>query len=424
LKFGYIRAIAYGVVVLTTAVALTFVPRLPDSRPAEILFQQAATPVGKVEFDTLASGERLHAVLQRSGLSDTAAIRAIQASSRKMDPRRIPSGMPITVKSDSPDSAPSIVELQLAVDRILELRREGHEWVATEKKLDWEVDTIVVSGTIQSSLYVAVDQVAADLLPKAARDQLTYAIAEDVYGYKIDMTRELQKNDEFRVLAERATLPTGAVRINGVIASTFRLSGTPMKAVKFDSKTGGSYFDDQGKSMKAAFSKYPVQFRRISSTFGTRRHPVLGYTRAHKGTDYAASTGTPVRSIGDGVVLSAGWSGGYGKMIQIRHTNGYVTRYGHLSVINDGIHAGARVKMEQQIGRVGTTGLSTGPHLHFEVLIGGVQRDSRTAFGRSAGLPIAKAEVDTFAKVRDLLLAKLEGVAVNTAVTLQSASRD
>ena len=424
MKFGYIRAIAYGVVVLTTAVALTFVPRLPDSRPAEILFQQAATPVGKVEFDTLASGERLHAVLQRSGLSDTAAIRAIQASSSKINPRRIPSGMPITVKSDSPDSAPSVVEFQLGVDRILRIRREGDQWVAAEEKLPWTIDTIVVSGTIQSSLYNAVNEVAAGLLPKAARDQLTYAIAEDVYGYKIDMTRELQKNDEFRVLAERATLPTGAARINGVIASTFRLSGTPMKAVKFESKTGGSYFDDQGKSMKAAFSKYPVQFRRISSTFGTRRHPVLGYTRAHKGTDYAASTGTPVRSIGDGVVVSAGWSGGYGKMIQIRHTNGYVTRYGHLSVIDSDVYAGARVKMEQVIGKVGTTGLSTGPHLHFEVLIGGVQRDSRTAFGRSAGLPIAKAEVDTFAKVRDLLLAKLEGVAVNTAVTLQSASRD
>jgi len=424
LKFGYIRAIAYGVVVLTTAVALTFVPRLPDSRPAEILFQQAATPVGKVEFDTLASGERLHSVLQRSGLSDTAAIRAIQASSSKIDPRRIPSGMPITVKSDSPDSAPSVVEFQLGVDRILRIRREGDQWVAAEEKLTWQVDTIVVSGTIQSSLYVAVDQVAADLLPKAARDQLTYAIAEDVYGYKIDMTRELQKNDEFRVLAERATLPTGAVRINRVVASTFRLSGTPMKAVRFESKTGGSYFDDQGKSMKANFSKYPVQFRRISSTFGSRRHPVLGYTRAHKGTDYAASTGTPVRSIGDGVVVSAGWSGGYGKMIQIRHMNGYVTRYGHLSEISKDVYSGARVKMEQQIGRVGTTGLSTGPHLHFEVLIGGVQRDSRYAFERSAGLPIAKAEVDTFAKLRDMLLAKLEGVAVNTAVTLQGSGRD
>ena len=424
MKFGYIRAIAYGVVVLTTAVALTFVPRLPDSRPAEILFQQAATPVGKVEFDTLASGERLHSVLQRSGLSDTAAIRAIQASSSKIDPRRIPSGMPITVKSDSPDSAPSVVEFQLGVDRILRIRREGDQWVAAEEKLTWQVDTIVVSGTIQSSLYVAVDQVAADLLPKAARDQLTYAIAEDVYGYKIDMTRELQKNDEFRVLAERATLPTGAVRINRVVASTFRLSGTPMKAVRFESKTGGSYFDDQGKSMKANFSKYPVQFRRISSTFGSRRHPVLGYTRAHKGTDYAASTGTPVRSIGDGVVVSAGWSGGYGKMIQIRHMNGYVTRYGHLSEISKDVYSGARVKMEQQIGRVGTTGLSTGPHLHFEVLIGGVQRDSRYAFERSAGLPIAKAEVDTFAKLRDMLLAKLEGVAVNTAVTLQGSGRD
>jgi murein DD-endopeptidase MepM/ murein hydrolase activator NlpD len=423
LKFGYIRAIAYGTVVLATAVALTFIPALPDSRPADILFSQAAAPVGKVQFDTLDAGERLHRVLERSGLSDTAAIRAIQASSQKIDPRRMPAGMPITVRSDVADSAPSEVVFQLNADKVLRIKRAGDQWSAVEEIVPWSVDTIVVSGTIESNLTNAINQIAEDLLPPSARQQLTWAVAEDVYGYKIDMTRELQKGDEFRVLAERATAPNGAVRINEVIASTFSLSGSVLKAVKFESRTGGEFFDDQGKSMKAMFSKYPVQFRRISSTFGTRRHPVLGYTRSHKGTDYAAATGTPVRSIGDGVVVSAGWSGGYGKLVSIRHPNGYVTRYAHLSSINEGVHAGARVKMEQVIGRVGTTGLSTGPHLHFEVLVNGVQRNSLTAFKGSSGLPIAKAEVDSFARLRDLLLAKLEGVAVNTAITLQDTAR-
>jgi murein DD-endopeptidase MepM/ murein hydrolase activator NlpD len=418
LKFSYLRAAVYAAVVLGTAVALTFIPRLPDNRPAEVLFSQAATPAGKFQYDTLDAGESLARVLKRGGLSDSAAIRAIQASSGVINERRIPAGMPITVKSVSADSAPSEVILQLSEDRIVKLTRTGDEWIGKEEKLPWEIDTIAVSGTIESNLTNAINDVADSLLPKAARQQLTFAMAEDVYGYKIDMTRELQKGDEFRVLAVRARGPNGAVRVSNVIAATFSLSGSVLTAVKFDSKTGGSYFDDQGKSMKAMFSKYPVQFRRISSTFGNRRHPILGYTRAHKGTDYAADEGTPVRSIGDGVVVSAGWNNGYGKLVQIRHMNGYVTRYGHLSSIAEGIYAGARVKMEQQIGRVGHTGLATGPHLHFEVLINGEQRDSRTAFGRSSGLPIAKSEIDSFAHLRDQLLARLNTIGRNTATSL------
>jgi murein DD-endopeptidase MepM/ murein hydrolase activator NlpD len=420
LRFGYIRAIAYGAVVLTTAVALTFIPRLPDTKPADILFSQAAAPMGKMQFDTLDAGESLARVLKRGGLSDSAAIRAIQASSAVVNERRIPAGMPITVKSESPDSAPSEVVLQLAEDRIVRLKRTGSEWVGVEEKLPWAFDTIAVSGTIQSNLYNAVDEVAADFLPKSARDQLTVAMAENVYAYKVDMTRELQKGDEFKVIAVRARGPSGSVRVSNVLATSFRLSGSEMKAVKFESKTGGEYFDDQGKSMKAMFSKYPVRFSRISSTFGSRRHPILGYTRAHKGTDYAAGEGTPVQSIGDGVVVSAGWNNGYGKLVQIRHPNGYVTRYGHLSAIAEGIYPGARVKIDQQIGRVGHTGLATGPHLHFEVLINGEQRDSRSAFARSSGLPIAKSEVDSFAHVRDQLLAKLNAIGRNTATSIAS----
>jgi murein DD-endopeptidase MepM/ murein hydrolase activator NlpD len=419
LKFGYIRAIAYGAVVLTTAVALTFIPRLPDTRPAEVLFSQAAVPSGKMQFDTLDAGESLARVLKRGGLSDSAAIRAIQASSGVVNERRIPAGMPITVKSESADSAPSEVILQLAEDRIVRLKRNGSEWTGAEEKLPWEIDTIAVAGTIQSNLYAAVDAVASDLLPQGARNQLTNEIAENVYNYKIDMTRELQKGDEFKAIAVRARGPNGAVRVTNVIAASFSLSGSVMNAVEFESKTGGTYFDDKGNSMKAAFSKYPVRFSRISSTFGSRRHPILGYTRAHKGTDYAANEGTPVQTIGDGVVLRSEWNSGYGNLIEIRHPNGYVTRYGHLS--KRLVHAGQRVKIDEEIGRVGHTGLATGPHLHFEVLVNGQQRDSRFAFKASSGLPIAKSEVDSFAHLRDQLLARLNAVGHNTALSLASA---
>jgi murein DD-endopeptidase MepM/ murein hydrolase activator NlpD len=422
LRFGYLRAIAYGAVVLATAVALTFIPALPDTKPADILFSQAATPVGKVQFDTLDAGERLHRVLQRSGLSDTAAIRAIQASSEKIDPRRMPAGMPIMVKSDSPDSAPSVVEFQLGVDRILRIRRDGDQWIAAEEKMPWTSDTILVSGTIQSSLTAAVHAAADQFLSKSARDQLITKVAQ-VYDYKVDMSRELQKGDEFRVLAIRSMLPSGIMRVDSVLATSFTLSGSTYKAVRFNSaKVGGDFFDENGKSMREAFLRAPIEFARISSVFGSRRHPILGNIRNHKGTDYAANTGTPIRAIGDGTVIRAGWGGGYGNMIEIRHPNGFVTRYGHMSRFAKGIHSGSRVKMSETIGYVGTTGLSTGPHLHFEVLINGQQRDSRQAFSRrSTGDPIPKAEVDSFQRIRDRLLPLLNNITANSAGSLHQA---
>ena len=425
MRFGYIRAIAYGAVVLATAVALTFIPALPDSRPAELMFTQAAAPSWKMHFDTLNAGEKLHRVLARGGLSDTAAIRAIQASSGKLDPRRIPAGMPITVKSESADSAPSEVVFQLGVDKFLRIKREGESWTAAEEVMMWTTDTIVVSGTIQSNLYAAVNEAAAELIPaRSVRDQLTEALA-DVYDFKVDMSRELQKGDHFTVMAERARLSTGTTRIAKVLAAKFTLSGSTMNAVRFNSaRVGGAFFDENGRSLTEQFLKTPIAFKfRISSRFGSRRHPILGTVRNHMGTDYAAATGTPIRAIGDGRVIKAGWGGGYGKVIEIRHPNGYVTRYGHMSGFAKGISAGSRVTMGQTIGYVGTTGLSTGPHLHFEVIVNGVQRNSLTTLKVASGDPIPNAERDSFQVIRDMLLPKLEGVTANTAATLPSLAR-
>jgi murein DD-endopeptidase MepM/ murein hydrolase activator NlpD len=418
LRFGYIRAIAYGAVVLGTAVALTYIPALPDSRPADVMFSQAAAPSWKLRFDTLASGETLARVLKRGGLTDSAAIAAIRASSTVVNPRQHPAGMQVEIRTAAADSAPSEVILQLNGDKLVRIKRDGTEWTGAEETIPWATDTILVAGTIQSNLYAAIDAAAQSFLPKYAREELTVEMAQHVYNYKIDMTRELQKGDRFKVMAERSTSPTGAVRIGNVIASTFSLSGTKLTAVRFLSSAGGDYFDEAGKSMRAAFMKYPVDFRRISSTFGSRRHPILGYTRAHKGTDFAAGEGTPVKAIGDGVVIGAGWNAGYGNLVQIRHSNGYVTRYGHLSKILDGIRPGARVKIEQPIGRVGHTGLATGPHLHFEVLVNGQQQNSLTAFGKSSGTPIPRSEAGAFQALRDQLLSKLEIIDVDTATTL------
>ncbi|MFI5229631.1 MAG: M23 family metallopeptidase [Gemmatimonadales bacterium] len=412
MKPNLIRFGLYFLVALLFAAALRFTPQLPDPdrKAADVLATQAAVPTWKLRFDTLGRGESLGALLKRGGMDDAAVTRALQAATTgaSLNERRIPAGMPVTIRSEAADSSPSEVTLQLATDRLLHLRRTGDVWAGTEERLPWATDTIVVGGTIASNLYDAMDSSAKNDLPTGARQQLAWALA-DVYEYRVDMSRDLQVGDEFKVVAERLKAPSGAVRIGNVIAATFKLSGTLIDAVRFTSASvSGDYFDQNGKSMRAAFLRAPLEFRRISSVFGMREHPILGGMREHKGMDYAAAMGTPVRAIGDGVVTRAVWSNGYGNLLEIRHRNGFVTRYGHLSRYQAGIHAGSHVTIGQTIAYVGSTGLSTGPHLHFEVLVGGQQRDPRVALKSTGGDPVPDSERGAFTQIRDRLLASLD----------------
>ena len=405
---GLVRIGLYSFVALAFAGALRFTPQLPepDRKAADVLAAQAATPSWKLRFDTLGRGESLQALLRRGGLNDTAASRALQAAT-SLDHRRIPAGMPVTIRSEAADSTPSEVTLQLSIDRLLHLRRNGDTWTGVEEHLPWTTDTIVVGGTISSNLYAAMDMSAKNDLPAGVRQQLAWALA-DVYEYRVDMSRDLQVGDEFKVVAERSVAPTGAMRIGRVIAATFKLSGSSIDVVRFASESvTGDYFDQDGKSMRAAFLRAPLEFRRISSIFGMREHPILGGMRQHKGTDYAAAMGTPVRAIGDGVVVRQGWGNGYGNMLEIRHRNGYVTRYGHLSRFSAHVRVGTHVGIGQVVAFVGSTGLSTGPHLHFEVLVNGQQRDPRVALKQTGGDPIPASERASFSQVRDRLLASI-----------------
>jgi murein DD-endopeptidase MepM/ murein hydrolase activator NlpD len=204
-----------------------------------------------------------------------------------------------------------------------------------------------------------------------------------------------------RVLFERQSLETGAERIGTVIAAGLQRAGTEVQAIRMDIDNGRSkYYDQQGRSLAASFLRAPLSFRRISSNFGRRKHPVLGTFRNHQGMDYAANSGTPVRTIGDGVVTFVGRKGGYGNTVEVRHPNGFVTRYGHLRGYATGTRTGARVEIGTTIGYVGMTGLATGPHLHFEVLVNGVQRDPRRALQASAGPPLTGKDLALFDRIR------------------------
>jgi murein DD-endopeptidase MepM/ murein hydrolase activator NlpD len=249
-----------------------------------------------------------------------------------------------------------------------------------------------------------------------ARVELAWTLA-DIFEYRVDMSRDLQPEDSFRALVERSRTSSGAVRLGNVLAASFDLSGTRLAAVRFSSaRISGSYFDQTGKSMRAAFLRAPLEFRRISSGFGLRRHPILGVWKKHRGTDYAAASGTPVRSVGDGVVVRAGWAGGYGRVLEIRHHGGILSRYAHLRGFARGVRPGTRVSIAQTVAYVGSTGLSTAPHLHFEVLVGGKFQDPRVALTRRGGLPVPAGERGRFDETRTLLLAALDSASKTEAV--------
>lgn len=388
----------------------------PSAATADVAASHLPVTVRWHESDTLDAGETLSAVLQRHHLTRDDASAAL-AVANGLDDRRVPAGLVVQLDGDRTAgvTAPaSAVALLLSPERVLHLTRRDARWVAEEERIPWVMDTIVAHGVVHANLYEAIDGAAGTLLSKEARAELAWAIA-DVYEYRIDMSRELQDGDRVRVVFERERSPKGGTRVGDVIAAGVERGGKELQAYRFVPRgaSHAEYFDATGHSLRAAFLRAPLSFRRISSVFGMRKHPILGKWRAHKGTDYAANAGTPVRSIGDGTVIFAGVKNGFGNTIEVRHPNGFVTRYGHLRGFAAGVRRGLRVQMGKTIGYVGMTGLATAPHLHFEVLVHGVQRDPRTALKASQGMLLARADQPAFVRSQRIAEAELERPAGN-----------
>ena len=358
------RAITYAVVALLLVVALRYTPELPEHPAAEVLQQgeaianAAPRPLSHSRTERLNRGETLIGLLKRAGVSDQAAQEVVRAATASaVNTRYLRAGMPVEMTSDSAGETPREMVFHLGIDRLLRMKRSAQGWTGTEERLPWTTDTVVVGGTIHANLYQAMDSSAAQYFPNHAKDELAWALA-DIFEYKVDMSRDLQDGDSFHALVERSVGPEGVTKVGKVLAASFSLSGNNLSAVRFESaNASASYFDSAGRSLRAAFLRAPLEFRRISGNFGMRFHPILGTWRAHKGTDYAANAGTPVRAIGDAVVMRAGWSNGYGNLLELRHRNGFVTRYGHLRAFAKGIHTGSRVGIGETVAYVGTTGL-------------------------------------------------------------------
>ena len=402
------------------ATAIALGRPVPERPAATVLAAGSRVSVAskwRVRVDTVKRGEPLVAVLERVGVPRDEAARVLMES-QAIDARKIRAGTTITSKV-SPDSGASEVVLQLAIDRLVRFTRSStggsrSGWLEKEETLPWTTDTVVVGGVVSSTLTGAIAQ-GADAFPANVRSEVAYALA-DILEYRVDLSRDLREGDTIKVLMERQRAPNGAVRPGDVIAARLTVDGRRVETMRFAQGTKASYFDGEGKSMRAAFLRAPLAFRRISSVFGLRRHPILGTVRAHQGMDYAAARGTPVRALGDGVVIFAGWKGGYGRVLEIRHRNGFVTRYGHLNGFAAGIRRGTNVSISRTVAFVGTTGLSTAPHLHFEVLVNGKHRDPRVALRNVTGEPLAAGQRASFDDLKARLFARLDGArAAHTA---------
>jgi murein DD-endopeptidase MepM/ murein hydrolase activator NlpD len=231
----------------------------------------------------------------------------------------------------------------------------------------------------------------------------------NIFGWDVDFALDIRKGDRFSLVYEELHLDGVKYKNGKILAATFENQGRKLKAVLYrDSKGDENYFTPDGESMRKAFIRTPVDFARISSHFNLKRkHPVLHKVRAHRGTDYAAPTGTPVKAAGDGKVLSAGTKGGYGKTIVLQHGQKISTLYAHLHKYARGVRSGARVKQGQVIGYVGSTGMSTGPHLHYEFRVNGIHRNP-VKVKLPHAQPIAGAELALFEQQTRDTLAQLE----------------
>jgi murein DD-endopeptidase MepM/ murein hydrolase activator NlpD len=358
-------------------------------------------------LDTLRRGETVSELLARHKIAGIDFHRL--DPSLALNPRRLRPGLVFSFLHHEGDTTPSRIMVRTSPEQRVTFSRASQGWAAQAQPIQWRSEEVRMEGAIDNSLYEALDAgVSDEQLDAANRQRLAWELA-DVYAWEIDFTRDIHPGDRFQVVYERMISEDGEVRIGRVLASDLTISGKSLTAFRFGDDNGASapYYDAEGHSLRRAFLRAPVEFRRISSRFSSARfHPVLGLTRRHEGTDYAAAPGTPVMAAGDGVVLRAGWAGGYGNLIELRHLNGITTRYGHLRGFARNIRRGVRVSQGQTIGYVGSTGLATGPHLHYEFRENGVARDSRRV-NLGNGIPVMSADRTRFDQERERLLTLL-----------------
>ena len=319
------------------------------------------------------SGDTMMHLFLRAGVPRRQAVAAIDAMRPVYDPRRIVPGQELVVRYLAGDPALDDrrvllrgIELSTRPGKTVVVKRQRSGFRAREIEAPTEMRLARVGGKISSSLYRAAEK--ADL-PLPILLQLVR-----VFSWDVDFQREIRAGDRFDVAWQSRYTPEGMLVAHGeMLYGSLTLRGKKLELYRFESRRGTDYFDRKGAGARKPLLRTPIDGARLSSKFGKRRHPILGYTKMHRGVDFAARSGTPIFAAGDGRVAYAGRKGSYGIYIRIRHNERYQTAYAHMRALRRGIRRGAHVSQGQVIGYVGSTGRSTGPHLHYEILVNGRQ---------------------------------------------------
>jgi murein DD-endopeptidase MepM/ murein hydrolase activator NlpD len=374
---------------------------LPPPPPLSSLPLPTPGDSSMMETVQVESGDTLMDLLTDAGIGRTEAHNAISALGDVFSPRDLMPGQQITlglnlhesINQDSVEVELASIALQPSVERdVMVERRDDGEFQAKAIERPLTTEMALASARIDSSLYQAGQDAA---VPLSILSEVIKAFA-----YDVDFEREIHPGDTFEIVYERLEDDQGRLARTGNIRyAALTQGGQTLEIYWFEPKEGsGEFYNAKGESVRKDLLRTPLDVVRVTSGFGMRKHPILGYSKMHKGVDFAASTGTPILASGGGTVEFAGKYKGYGNFIKIRHNSQYQTAYGHLSRFAKGLSKGDKVKQGQVIGYVGSTGLATGPHLHYEVLVDGKNMNPMKL--KFAGRKLDKKELRQFEAVK------------------------
>lgn len=353
----------------------TLKARISDSmRSAPAIIKKAEkVPLRKL---SVGSGKTIAGVLQDAGVSSSDAFYAVEALGEHFDPRRVRPGQKLDVHfKELDDGSMGFDKLSMKLSPVKE--------ILVAKKSDDEFTAELQEKELERKVYGGAAKIETSLYGSAARADIPAQIIAEmirIYSWNVDFQRDVRRGDKVEVLYEAFETADGDFAKYGkILFANLNTGGREKPIYRFEMDNGRvDYFEPDGTSVRKTLMKTPVDGARISSGFGMRRHPILGYNKMHKGMDFAAPTGTPIYAAGDGVIEVAGRKGAYGNYMRIRHNSKLKTAYAHMSKFKKGMRVGKSVKQGDVIAYVGSTGRSTGPHLHYEVLVNGVQVNPRS----------------------------------------------
>ncbi len=341
--------------------------------PTEAVSNQTPTdPDAEWTTLTVRNGDNLAAVFNRAGLTARDVHDVVNTDARTAELTRIYPGDQLALLIDT-DGQLQALRYEVSETEVLHLSRNADAGYATNiETITLERRIVEAEGRISSSLFNAAVDAGLD-------HGLTMELAA-IFAWDIDFALDIRRNDRFVVIYEELYRDGEKVRNGNILAAEFINRGDRFRALRYETAADESnYYSPDGRSMRKAFLRTPTDFTRVSSDFNPNRiHPVLGTKRPHRGTDYAAPPGTPIKAAGDGKIIERGWKGGYGNTVVLQHGTRYTTLYAHMRSFANGHSVGDRVKQGEIIGYVGSTGMSTGAHLHYEFRVDGVHRNPRT----------------------------------------------